>query len=291
MRQINVHDFYRLALDFNPATKLSGELAVGDLFVVVMNAREALGRLLGGELLDLRVCKHAAQDALTELDRIWFGYIFDRETDKFRNFDWKETKVPSWLIHSVSVAAERFEHVLAEEVRGASTYVAPKVGIYDTSDLADHAERHIPDDLRVHVNARALEDYAAAGRCLVFNLPNAAGFHVLRAVEGVLDDYYKALLGSAAKEPKGWHDYITALKAVAKSGQMPAPEEKTLRNLDQLRDLDRNPVMHPRDWLTLSEARELFNNATSAITAMARELGALAGQGHLRLVSGGGEAS
>ena len=44
---------------------------------------------------------------------------------------------------------------------------------------------------------------------------------------------------------------------------------------DQLRDLHRNPINHPEVFLEPSEALELFNISTSALSAMARDIARL----------------
>lgn len=59
---------------------------------------------------------------------------------------------------------------------------------------------------------------------------------------------------------------------MSKSGADPAPAEKTLAELRQMKDDYRNPVVHPRVTLTENDARMLFNNGESLIIAMAEEI-------------------
>src|SRR3546814_11973446 len=67
------------------------------------------------------------------------------------------------------------------------------------------------------INAMAKQEFKAAGRCLAFDLPTASGFHVLRAVECVLDEYYRKFAGPNAKECKSWFDYIAALQKIGRA--------------------------------------------------------------------------
>ena len=41
----------------------------------------------------------------------------------------------------------------------------------------------IPQETRKNLDDAVIGDIREAGRCLVFDLPTAAGFHVLRAIE------------------------------------------------------------------------------------------------------------
>jgi hypothetical protein len=50
------------------------------------------------------------------------------------------------------------------------------------------------------------------------------------------------------------------------------PQEKTIAELDQMRQDYRNPIMHPRVVLTEADARMLFANGESLIIAMAQEI-------------------
>ncbi len=49
-------------------------------------------------------------------------------------------------------------------------------------------------------------------------------------------------------------------------------DSKVTAALDQIRDLHRNPLMHPEDTLTLPEADALFGLAEAAIVAIIRDL-------------------
>jgi hypothetical protein len=100
--------------------------------------------------------------------------------------------------------------------------------------------------------------------------------------------FSRIIIQFTGKDPstkKTWGEYVGDLQKLADDGASLAvvPEKKTIRTLDQIRDLDRNPLMHPRDVLSPSDAMVLFNLATSAIMAMAGELVKSEGQGSLPL--------
>jgi hypothetical protein len=106
-----------------------------------------------------------------------------------------------------------------------------------------------------------------AGRCLAFGISTASGYHALRAVEKVLREYYESLV----KKPADDIRMKQAIDELTKAG----PDRKTMAALDQLRDLHRNPIDHPEEFLESAEALELFNAATVAISKMARQIAAL----------------
>lgn len=173
----------------------------------------------------------------------------------------------------VWTALETFKHNLAAELKGCATYFVPKRGIYDTADyLIDRAELHIPQELHSTIPPLALSEFQEAGRCLAFNLPSASGFHVARAVEAMLIGY-AALFGvELDPEKDGMGAYVNALEEAKKSEQELKPDPKTLRTVKDIKDFDRNPLMHPRAVLSDVQALSLFSLGHSAITAMVVEM-------------------
>lgn len=172
----------------------------------------------------------------------------------------------------VWTALETFKHNLAAELKGCATYFVPKRGIYDTAELIDRAELHMPQELHSTIPPLALSEFQEAGRCLAFNLPSASGFHVARAVEAMLIGY-AALFGvELDPEKDGMGAYVNALEEAKKSEQELKPDPKTLRTVKDIKDFDRNPLMHPRAVLSDVQALSLFSLGHSAITAMVVEM-------------------
>ena len=113
-----------------------------------------------------------------------------------------------------------------------------------------------------------LSEYRNAGRCFAFGLWTAAGYHSCRAVEAVLRCYHFEFSGKEAIEGKTWHNLIDDLE---KSEQKHKPGEKTLFYLRQLKDSERNPLMHVRVVLDEQDADLLLNSAKIVMVLMARE--------------------
>jgi hypothetical protein len=157
-----------------------------------------------------------------------------------------------------------FQIVLQTELGRMDTYFISQKGIYSTSDLIERADNVLPVEIIKVLSESIRSDIKQAGRCLAFDLATATGFHIMRALEGVLRDFYcPAFLN---KKPKGrnWNSYIQCLKGTN-------ADPKILAILDQIRSLHRNPTIHPQEVLTINEAMTLFGIAQSAIVAMVED--------------------
>lgn len=107
------------------------------------------------------------------------------------------------------------------------------------------------------VGRDAKRELEESGKCLAFERYTAAGFHALRGVECVIRQYIEALTGSLPTK-RDWGSYIDVLK---RNGADP----KLTAVLDNIRTLDRNPLMHPEDWLDVDEAVGIFTVSQTAI--------------------------
>jgi hypothetical protein len=126
----------------------------------------------------------------------------------------------------------------------------------------------LPDSIRLKIGQNVIDELRQSGRCLAFDVPTASGFHILRATEIVLHEYYMNVC--KPKDPKrleNWGAYIAELK---KSGDPNVKE--TIAILQQIKDNDRNLIMHPERILSSDDAFTLFEIAKGAIMAMSVKL-------------------
>lgn len=87
----------------------------------------------------------------------------------------------------------------------------------------------------------------------------------MRATEKVLRQYYQFVTGKLSKR-KDWGSVLADLKKNTKVNP------KVVQVLDQIRDLYRNPLMHPETFLTMDEALILFDISKAGIASMAGEI-------------------
>lgn len=153
---------------------------------------------------------------------------------------------------------------MARETIGPFAYLVDQKGAYLTADLIERAEIIFSERVRKELSEAAIQDVRQAGKALVLELPTAAGFHMLRATESVIRAYYKAVVGKLPKS-RNWGVYVKDLKAKG-------ADAKVVGVIDQLRELHRNPLMHPEETLSEDEAIVIFGLAQSVIVAMVGDI-------------------
>jgi hypothetical protein len=168
-------------------------------------------------------------------------------------------------VEEIKTAYSSFETHLGEELTRANVYAVDRKGIYETDALINRASEAIPSWLLVKLPQECKADLEHAGRCLAFELPTAAAFHIMRAVESAMWDYWIKLTKKSKPKNRNWG---IALESLEGSGG----DAKIVAALTQLKDLHRNPVMHPDVTLDMDEALALWMGAPGVIVAIAREL-------------------
>lgn len=170
-------------------------------------------------------------------------------------------------------AVSKFETILQAELAQLDTYYVVPKGNYSTASLIDAADAGLIGSYdEAVVPAAARLEMRSWGRCFAFNLPTASGFHILRATEIVVRNYITRL--SPKQElpdsARSWGKYVEILKKLG-------AEDRVVHALDQIRELHRNPLMHPEDVLDLAGADALYGLAKSVIVAIASDLAGRSG--------------
>lgn len=112
-------------------------------------------------------------------------------------------------------------------------------------------------------------DLEEASKCILLSAPTAAAMLLLRAVEGVLREYYKKKSGKDVKDSPGFLDWSDILKEL---GCLPLPNRGLLDHLNYLRLNLRNPSSHPDKIFTSKEAENLFGTVVNTIEEMCKEI-------------------
>jgi len=173
------------------------------------------------------------------------------------------------LFGNVQNRARDFETIVLAELQTLATYHVTQKGAYSTPDIIERAEITLPESIRAKITDKVIDEIRQSGRCLAFDNPTASGFHIIRAVEGVMHQYYLAICKPtpAPAHLDNWGAYIAELR---KSND-PSVKE-TIAILQQIKDNDRNLIMHPERVLSVDDAFTLFEIAKGAIMAMAPKL-------------------
>lgn len=286
VERINQFDLYGVARQLTPFLGLNAhneDLSTTTVFWPMWQARDALQSLLNGEPCALGISKMKCRAALEAVKSIQDQHFRKEATgasgSTFKFPEEGDEPVQGWLLRQAQEEIGKFETVFAEELREEATYRVPSRGIYSTPKLIDSADESFPTGLGANISLKARDEWRASGRCLAFNLLSASGFHVARAVELVMQDYFQHFTGKDPSKLKTWHEYLTELDGMASEDPAEAskPSKKTVTELKQMKDDYRNPIMHPRIVLNEADARMLFANGEAAIIAMAMEMKLRAG--------------
>jgi hypothetical protein len=211
----------------------------------------------------LQVCQNSGNKLMTAVENMekWASKATPEQLAQ-------EEGEANLLFGEVVSKAKEFETVLAAELYNLPTYVVTKKGIYTIDGLLDNTEDMFPEPVRTKLNADVIVEIRQSGMCLAFDIPTACGFHILRATELVLHEYYVNCCkpGKLDKLPN-WGAYITELKKSTDSDV-----KETIAILQQIKDNDRNLIMHPERVLSYDDAFRLFEIAKGAIIAMSSKL-------------------
>lgn len=260
MERINQFETYKLAQALTPIKALAdknSDLEPKSIDYMIWLAVRLTEQLIANNSIPLGVSKSSANELHEKLSELFQECRRAREPEE-------PALIPLWKLALLASTIEKFETVFGEEMAEAAAYVVPRRGIFYTPALVDAADECFPRDLIPHIPQKARTEWRAAGRCFAFNLLSASGFHVARAVEGVMEAYFQIFAKQPGKALKSWGDYLAEFEKMQKAGITPLPEEKTLAEFKQMKDDYRNPIMHPRVVLTEGDAKMLFNNGESS---------------------------
>lgn len=270
MERADLFRMFELGGALHPLTSLQNGVTVTQFYGPLAAARNAVQQLLGANpQMRVELCRTAAVELSNALDWTFDGHYVDEKTKQFKFPDNPNDLVSPWFVYTIQTAVQNFEAVFRAEMQAASTYFVPKRGTFSTRDLVDAFERSFLPELHATLGELALSEYRNAGRCFAFGLWTAAGYHSCRAVEAVLREYYKTMTGNEVADGKTWGTLIDDMEAETDD---PKPSGKTIFYLRQLKDNERNPLMHVRVVLDEQDADLLLSSAKIVMVLMAREL-------------------
>ncbi|PKN81180.1 MAG: hypothetical protein CVU47_07690 [Chloroflexi bacterium HGW-Chloroflexi-9] len=270
MEKIDIPFFYHLGAAVHPLTETSFQRnRLIEAYVAVQGAQAQLDAIWAR--LQLTFCRAAAEELRTAMSRSenWLQTPEGQDSPP-----WGEplAGVQVWEASQITAKATAFETVLTTELQGLPTYHATRKGIYSMPDLIDNASEIFPPKILGRLSAEAIEEIKQAGRCVAFDNSTASGFHSMRAVESVMHNYYIAICqGDAATKLDSWGAYIAELRKVAETNDN-VDAKRVVAMLQQIKDHDRNLIMHPEVVLVPDDALALFEISQGVIMAMAEGL-------------------
>lgn len=262
MQKVNVITFYFIGKVLAPWGNTHKGTTYGSLLVGTVAARGFLDLLIGQGVLPIKATEEAARDLKAAIDAAMPPDLNDVQ-DRFNQV------VPLVALNDVQAALTRLETTLSREPGFSHIYSVSPKGIMDIDSLVEAGEAGVGKQAK-NLPPLAVCDFRHAGRCLAFDLPTAAAFHSLRAGETIIKVYYKKLAGEEwddkhKESQRNWGQYI---KALEEAGAKPI----IVAALKQIKDLYRNPIVHPEAQLDTDEAIGLFGQVQGVVSLMLKEI-------------------
>lgn len=176
--------------------------------------------------------------------------------------------LPQWELSQIQNVFTKFEYILVSELQSIASYIVTRKGGFDTTCLVDTGHLFFSPELSQKV-PEAISDLDQAMRCIAFELPTAAGFHLHRANEAVLRIYWDNVTNGLRRPKQGnMGVYLREL------GKLDKGNASVRSHLLSIKDFHRNPLMHPEQSLeTVDEAIDLMSAVRCAIGYMLKEIG------------------
>lgn len=255
VQRINLSWYSQLGVALRPLAALgSVEKLEWQNLIDLHGAKAYLDTLSDRHLtvLQLRACRAPLQSLMTLIQQI------------LEAADWiTAAESRKWAI---SYWAQQLDPILQGELGVQNSYIVRPKRAYDIELLIEDATHIFSDAVRVSLASIERYDIQQAGKCLAFEVPTAALFHVFRAADSVLRRYYRHIMGSEPQlKMRNWGAYIKKLRGCGAN-------EKILSALEQMKDLHRNPIVHPEAEASMDEALSYIGIAESVISVMVLEI-------------------
>lgn len=270
MKLIDLPFFVELGAALERASSINPKGRLWDAYFDVFGLRRVLDTLLSGEHARLSATSHDLTQLRNAID------AFERRYFRDKDGNWSsppEDQRDEFAISSLVTSIRQFRTVLIADLRTAAAFSVVGSGIFDVNLLVNCAHKAVPEKARAKLGADVLAELDASGKSLAFNLPTASGFHAMRAVERVIKLYLADYLATDEIEKlNNWGQYLSALEKRLGGEESPKPSQEAIALIRQIKDIYRNPVIHPERTLSPDEASTLFHSTLAAISRIADEL-------------------
>lgn len=231
---------YRYLLDLQEGVPVHQELHSLDLLTMHLNSLDELGLVVTA-----RVCE-SLLPFKTELEALP-----------------PDAKVTKDFVNRFHKAIYITRPTLQAELKGLHAFtIQPKM--LDVTKLLRCPNELFPPGVFAALEAISRFDFDEAGKCIAFERPTAAAFHILRATEQSVRTFYKAVV----KQKRIKSDMWGLLTADIRKRPKGMKYENLLNHLDHIRLNFRNPTQHPEKIYDIHEVQHLWNLCADAVTQM-----------------------
>lgn len=251
MQKVRAWGFYNLGGAIHAISGLKAGTPLRDIDNMVYDAWYALIDLKVNPLLLESFCQNEREALERELDCL---------SERCKNSP--DDLLGEIEAQDLSEAARKFENVLESRLSDMKIYYVSQTEWFSTDTLVEQGEKLLPSKVSWRLSDYAKNEMRQAGRCIAFELPSAAGFHIIRTLESVIRDYYDVVTNGKAR-PK--NESMGVL--IAELEKEDNADKLILSALRQIKDLHRNPYIHDV-VMTMKEVVILLGITQSAIAAI-----------------------
>lgn len=159
----------------------------------------------------------------------------------------------------------RFESVFKAELARSDIYFVRPVGGYSSEKLLWSGRSLFHESTLNWISVEAIKGFEEGTRCLALKQATAAGFQLLRSVEAVMHQYYDVVSNGAERPTnRNMGSYIATMENIA------GIDRRMLEVLRGIKNLRRNPLAHPEDFLEMKDALIILDITKSSISTMAQ---------------------
>jgi len=163
----------------------------------------------------------------------------------------------------LSTCMTNIRYTLDAELKGIGAYT-PTPKRLDLDHLLSTVAELFAPDVFLRLPEIAQYDLSEAGKCIAFERPTAAAFHLMRATEAVLRFYYESMVKQNRINGRMWGPLVQDLRTKKKTAR-----HETLNNhLDNIRVSFRNPTQHPEARYDIHEVQDLWSVCVDVINKM-----------------------
>jgi hypothetical protein len=165
----------------------------------------------------------------------------------------------------ISYFSSKFESVFEAELVRSDIYFITPIGGYSTETLLSSGRSLLHESTVNWISEEAIEGFEEGTRSVALKQATAAGFQLLRSVEAVMHQYYD-VISNGAERPKTRNMglYIEAMEKIV------GIDKRMLEVLRGIKNLRRNPLAHPEDFLEMKDALIILDITKSSISTMAQ---------------------
>jgi hypothetical protein len=156
---------------------------------------------------------------------------------------------------------------LEAEIEGFESYVVSPKRI-DVTMLMENVPELFAPGVFDQLPESARHDFAEAGKCIAFERPTAAAFHLWRGTETVLRHFYCSLVSQKRVSLLAWKPMVCDLRKRPKTKR----HEMLYTNLDSIRAAFSDPAQHPETTYDVHTVQDLWLACVKAVNQMVKAL-------------------